>query len=45
MHVALHRNFSGPVSVTDLVEVSKDMASCTRKKFFGWGCGFLCVMS
>ena len=27
MHVALHRNFSGPVWVTDLVKVSKDMAS------------------
>jgi len=27
----------------DLVEVSKDAASlvvCTRKNFFGWGCGF-----
>jgi len=33
-HVALHRNFSGPVSVADLVEVSKDAASplvCTQK--------------
>jgi len=39
-HVTLRGNFSGPVSATDLVEVSKDAASllvCTRKKFFGWG--------
>ena len=37
-HVALRRNISAPVQVTDLVEVSKDAASlvvCTRKKFFG----------
>jgi len=43
MHVALRRNISTPVWVTDLVEVSKDAASlvvCTRKKFFGWGCVF-----
>jgi len=36
-HVALHGNFSGHVSTTDLVEVSKDTASllvCTRKKIF-----------
>jgi len=26
-HVALCENFSGPVSATDLVEVSKDVAS------------------
>jgi len=39
-HVALRENFSGPVRVTDLVEVSKDSASlvvCTRKKIFAWG--------
>ena len=46
LHVALHRNISGLVSVTDLVEVSKDLASlavCTRKKkFFGWGMQFFC---
>jgi len=39
-HVALHRNISSPVRVTDLVKVSKDAASlivCTRKKIFGWG--------
>ena len=32
-----------PVSPTDLVKGSKDMASllvCTRKKIFAWGCGF-----
>jgi len=41
--VALHGNFSGPISVTELVEVSKDAASllvCTQKKFFDWGYGF-----
>jgi len=34
MHVVLHRNFSGPVCSTDLVKVSKDVASllvCTQK--------------
>jgi len=38
-HVALRGNISALVSVTDLVEVSKDAASlvvCT----FGWGRGF-----
>ena len=43
MHMALHRNISAPVRVTDLVEASKDTASllvCTRKKIFAWGCGF-----
>jgi len=43
MHVALRRNFSGPVYATDPVKVSKDAASlvaCTQKKIFGWGCGF-----
>jgi len=38
-HVALRVNYSTPVQVTDLVEVSKDAASlleCTLKKnFFG----------
>ena len=39
-HVALHRNISAPVRVTDLVEASKDAANlldCTQKKFFAWG--------
>jgi len=39
-HVALRGNFSAPVRVTDLVEVSKDSASlvvCTRKKIFCLG--------
>jgi len=34
LHVALHGNFSGPVSVKDLVKGSKESASlvvCTRK--------------
>jgi len=38
--VALRRNFSGPVCSTDLVKVSKDVASlldCTRKNIFAWG--------
>jgi len=43
-HVALQGNFSGPVSSTDPVKVSKDAASllvCTRKKLFCLGgCGF-----
>jgi len=37
MHVALRRNISAPVRVTDLVKASKDTASllvCTRKKIF-----------
>jgi len=41
--VALRGNFSGPVSATNPVKSSKDTASlvaCTRKKFFGWVCGF-----
>jgi len=44
-HVALRWNFSGPVSATDPVKISKDLASlevCTRKKFFGWGVRFFC---
>jgi len=35
-HVDLHGNFSGPVSATDQVKSSKDLASlvvCTRKNF------------
>jgi len=43
MHVALCGNFSGPVSATDPVKGSKDVASllvCTQKKFWGGGCGF-----
>jgi len=43
-HVALHGNFSGPVSTIDLVKSSKDVASfivCTRKKIFlVGGCRF-----
>jgi len=45
MHVALHGNFSGQVSATDLVEVSKDAASllvCTQKIFFDWGMRIFC---
>ena len=41
--MALHRNISTPVLVTDLVEASKDAASlvvCSRKKFFAWGMQF-----
>jgi len=37
-HMALHGNFSSPVSATDLVKVSKDATSlvaCTLKKIFG----------
>jgi len=39
--MALRRNISAPVRVTDLVEASKDAASLlvyTWKKFFAWGC-------
>jgi len=45
MQVALRGNFSGPVSATNLVEVSKDAAGllvCTRNKFFGWGMQIFC---
>jgi len=45
MHVALHGNISAPVRVTDLVEVSEDMACllvCTWKKFFVWGLRVFC---
>jgi len=42
--VALRGNISAPVRVTDLLKVSKDVASlliCTRKKIFLLGeCGF-----
>jgi len=39
-HMSLHGNFSGLVSATDMVEVSKDAVSllvCTLKKFFWLG--------
>ena len=42
-HVALRENFSHLVSVTDLVESSKDVASllvCSLKKILWLGCGF-----
>ena len=43
-HMTLQRNFSGPVSATDPVKGSKDVASlvaCTQKKIFlGGGCRF-----
>jgi len=39
-HVALRRNISAPVRVTDLVAPS--LSVCTRKKFFAWGLRFLC---
>ena len=45
-HVALCGNSSAPVSITDLVEVSKDAASlvvCTRKNFFGSGVLFFVI--
>jgi len=44
-HVALHRNFSGQVTATDLVKSSKDSAIlvvCTQKNFCGWGMQFFC---
>jgi len=40
--MALHGNFSGPVCSTDLVKVSKDVASllvCTQKSFLLGECG------
>jgi len=40
MYVALRRNISAPVWVTDMVEASKDAASllvCTWKKIFCLG--------
>jgi len=42
--MALCRNFSGPVSATNPVKGSKDVASLlvyTRKKIIAWGGGFL----
>jgi len=45
LHVTLRGNISAPVRVTDLVEVSKEVASlvvCTWKKFFGWGLRVFC---
>ena len=42
-HVALRRNISAPVQVTDLVEASKDAASLvvsTRKDFLVGECSF-----
>jgi len=43
-HVALRGNFSGPVSATDLVDVSKDAASlvCTQIIFLVGECGYFC---
>ena len=44
-HVAFYRNFSGPVSATDLVKSSKDASSlvaCTRKSFFWLGVQIFC---
>jgi len=43
--MALRGNISAPVRVTDLVEVSKDVASllfCTQKKLFAWGVRVFC---
>jgi len=43
MHMPLRGNISTPVRVTDLVEVSKDVASllvCTLKNLLLGGCGF-----
>ena len=44
-HGTLHRNFSGPVSSTDLVKSSKDLVNlvvCNEKKIFGWGLWIFC---
>jgi len=44
-HVALHENFSSPVSATDPVKISKDVASlvaCTQKKIFCLGVWIYC---
>jgi len=38
--VALHGNFCGLVSATNLVKGSKDVASLLVRTFFGWGCRF-----
>jgi len=43
-HVALHENFSSPVSTADTIKSSKDSESlvvCTWKKFLVGGCGFV----
>ena len=43
-HMALHGNFSAPVSATDPVKSSKDSSSlvvCTKKKFLVGGIDFL----
>jgi len=43
--VALRGNFFGPVCSTDLVKISKDVASLlvyTWKKIFAWGLRFFC---
>jgi len=39
--MALRRNISAPVQVTDLVEVSKDVASLLVCIFLLGGCGFV----
>jgi len=39
-HVSLHGNLFGPISATEPIKSSKDLASlvvCTRIKFFGCG--------
>jgi len=44
-HMALRWNFSSPVSATDSVKSSKDVASlvaCKQKNFFGWGVRIFC---
>jgi len=43
--MALHRNFSGPVSTTEPGKSSKEAASLVagiRKKFFGWEVQVFC---
>ena len=43
--MALRWNFSSPVSATDSVKSSKDVASlvaCKQKNFFGWGVRIFC---
>jgi len=43
--MALRGNFSGLVSATNPIKVSKDVASlvaCTLKKFFAWGVRVFC---
>jgi len=44
-HMVLRGNILGPVSATDPVKSSKDVASfvaCTRKKNFAWGVRIFC---